>query len=136
MDQFSVLDFHQAKSLGRSRGTGHGAVAGFENSDDTTWFQLPSPDLQERAHYVAHHVVKKPIPGNLVDQHGCSGVAENSGSEYSSHHCSFALVRSRLATASTVPARRISVFACTLATLFPSGPIDGREACEIVFPFK
>jgi hypothetical protein len=136
MDQFSVLDFHQAKSLGRSRGTGHGAGAGFENSDDVTRFQLASPDLHERANHVADHVVKKPIPGNLVDQHGCPGAAENSGSEYSSHHCCFDFVRSRLGTASTVPARRNSVFACTLETLFRSGPIDGREAREIVFPFK
>src|SRR5208337_3591546 len=101
IDQSSVFDLHQAKSLGRSGGAGHAAVAGFENLDDTTWFQLPSPDLHERAHHVADHVVKKPISGNLVDQHGRTGVVENSGSEYSSHHFRFDFVRSRPVTAST-----------------------------------
>jgi hypothetical protein len=136
MDQFSVFDFHQAKSLGRSRGTGHAAVAGFENSEDITRLQLPSPDLYERANNVADHVVKEPIAGNLVDQHGRPGAPENSGSKYSSHHFHFDFVRSRLATASTVLGRGNSGLGSTLAILFRTGPIDGREACEIVFPFK
>ena len=136
MDQFSVFDSNQAQTLGRSRGPRQGAVSGPENSEDATWFQLPSPHLYERAHDVADHVVKKPITGNLVDQHGGLGAAENSGSEYASHHGSFDSGCSGLASASTVRARPVYVADGALATLFRSGPIHCREACEIVFPFK
>jgi len=74
-----VFDSYQAKPLRRSGGACQRPVVSLKNSCDVYWLQFPSPDLDQRAHDIAHHVVKKTIASDFVDQHTSSGAAENAG---------------------------------------------------------